>query len=154
MEMKDNKYGAEISFIAGRYRKGRFDVEQALRRVRPQRGLWWTPVRIAAASVVIVAVSACAAVMIRQSYFASESSVVVEQPSVVMPEQTVKVVDFDNVPLSEVIEEIRRVYGVDVAGLPDNPDDYRLSLHYEGTAVDLVENINDIFAIDMIIIEQ
>ncbi|MDE7388330.1 MAG: hypothetical protein K2M97_03645 [Muribaculaceae bacterium] len=154
MDYKDKKYAGEIGFIASRYRKGHFNVEKALRRVRPQRRLWWTPARIAAASAVVVAMSACAAVMIRQAYFSSEPSATVEQPTAAKPALTVRAVDFDNAPLSAVVEEIRNVYGVEVAGLPENPDDYRLSLHYEGTAADLVENINDIFGINMIIVEQ
>ena len=63
--------------------------------------------------------------------------------------EPVKVVDFENAPLPVVVERIREVYGVEVDGLPENADDYVLSLHYEGTPVDLVDTINDLLSTEM-----
>ncbi len=56
----------------------------------------------------------------------------------------VKVIDFENTPLPLVVAGIEEAYGVEVGNLPDNSDELRLSLHYEGHAVDLVETINSI----------
>ena len=52
-----------------------------------------------------------------------------------------------------VVDRIREVYGVEVVNLPDNADNYRLSLHYEGNPMELVETINDILDINMTIKE-
>ena len=56
---------------------------------------------------------------------------------------------FENSPLPVVYERNREVYGVEVDGLPENADDYVLSLHYEGTPVDLVDTINDLLSTEM-----
>ena len=68
--------------------------------------------------------------------------------------ETVRVVDFENAPLPVVVERIREVYGVEVSGLPQDADDYVLSLHYEGTPVDLVDTINDILGTEMTVEEK
>ena len=67
--------------------------------------------------------------------------------------KVVRVIDFEEAPLTDVVEKIREVYGVEVVGLPANPGQYTLSLHYEGSAIDLVETINDILDTDMTVIE-
>lgn len=61
----------------------------------------------------------------------------------------VKVIDFENTPLPEVVERIKEVYGVDVSGVPADAAGYRLSLHYQGEADDLISVINDILGTDM-----
>ena len=52
-----------------------------------------------------------------------------------------------------MVDKIEEVYGVEVTGLPENAEEYRLSLHYEGNPVELVETINDILDIKMAIKE-
>ena len=56
----------------------------------------------------------------------------------------VRAIDFENAPLPKVVERIREVYGVEVTGLPENPEEYVLSLHYEGNVNTLLESINEI----------
>ncbi|PWB06006.1 hypothetical protein C5O24_10620, partial [Paramuribaculum intestinale] len=63
--------------------------------------------------------------------------------------ETVKIIDFENTPLPTVISKIKEVYGVEVINVPENAGEYRLSLHYEGNAVDLVATINDILETQM-----
>ena len=53
----------EIKFVASHYEEGRFDKEQALKRIMPIRKPWWTRAKIAAAMAGIVALSATAAVI-------------------------------------------------------------------------------------------
>lgn len=60
------------------------------------------------------------------------------------PTNVVRAIDFDNAPLTTVVEEIKTVYGVDVANLPPDAGSLYLTLHYEGNAVDLVGQINEI----------
>lgn len=137
-----------IEFVATHYRRGSFAVEKALRAIRPAAVSWWTRGRIAAAVVVLLAVSATAAVMIGKSLNDSKPAPEVEEQTVSAAD-VVRIIDFEEAPLSEVIKKIKEVYGVEIAGLPENADDYRLSLHYEGSATDLVETINTILGTEM-----
>ena len=50
----------EIKFIARHYRKGLFDREKALRRIGIRHNRWWTPIKVAAASVAFVVLGATA----------------------------------------------------------------------------------------------
>lgn len=147
MDMKDNK---EINYIAKHYQEGRFAVEPALRRIRPEALRRWSPVRIAAALAAAVVLSATAAVLVHNDFF-MDSKPTVEQETTesVAAEAVVRVIDFEEAPLPEVVEKIKEVYGVEVAGVPENADGYVLSLHYEGSATDLLETINDILETDM-----
>lgn len=140
----------DIYYIARHYHKGLFNTSSALRRVRTKSGLRWTGAKTIAASALIAVVGATAAVMIRNNYLASSSEVLEQsQDTPIAPETISRTIDFEDIPLPVVIEKIKEVYGVEVTGLPDNAESYRLSLHYEGTAVDLVETINDILDTDM-----
>ena len=149
--MKDNK---EIKFIADRYKKGLFAVEPALRRIKNAPVRWWTRSRIAAACVAAVVLTATAAIFVHNSYFSDTNRPDPQaQPSSIPAAEIVRVIDFEDVPLPTVVEKIKEVYGVEVENLPDNAADYHLSLRYEGSAIDLVETINDILDTDMTIKE-
>lgn len=143
--MEQNK---DINFIARHYKKGMFEVEPALRRIKGSRSAWWTRTRIAAACAVAAILTATAAIIVHNSYFSATEPLEMTEPSVSSAE-TVRVIDFDEAPLTEVVQKITEVYGVEVTNLPANPDRYFLSLHYEGNAIDLVETINDILDTDM-----
>ncbi|MDE5878043.1 MAG: hypothetical protein K2H47_11175 [Muribaculaceae bacterium] len=140
----------EIQYIARHYRKGLFATEPALRRIRPDNRPWWTPAKIAAASVVVVIMGATAAVLIHNSSINNTPAPTEQvQPSVIPAKAVVRIIDFEETPLTVVVTEIKDVYGVEVTNLPKNAADYKLSLHYEGSAADLVETINTILDIDM-----
>ena len=143
-ENKDIRYGER------HYRKGLFAVEPALRRVKGTKGVWWTSTRIAAACAAAAIFTATAAIFVYHSDIPETEISVPEtgQPAIPAAE-IVHVIDFEAAPLTEVTAKIREVYGVDVIGLPADPDQYTLSLHYEGSALDLVETINDILDTDM-----
>lgn len=143
--MEQNK---DINFIARHYKKGMFAVEPALRRIKGARSAWWTRSRIAAACAVAAILTATAAIIVHNSYFSSPGLQEITQPSVPAAE-IVRIIDFEEAPLTEVVQKITEVYGVEVTNLPANPDRYFLSLHYEGNAIDLVETINDILDTDM-----
>lgn len=144
----------DIKYIARHYRKGLFATEPALRRIKPTTTRWWTRTRIAAACVAAVVLTATAAVFIHTGYFSHIDPDIQEiaQPAIPAAE-IVRIIDFEEATLSEVVEKIRVVYGVEVTDLPINPDQYTLSLHYEGSAIDLVDTINDILDTDMKVLE-
>ncbi len=142
----------DIQYIARHYRKGCFNVNNAWHRLSPavsasfRRGY-----RIAAAIGGLAFLSAAAAVIYHhyQLNDAHEAAVV----ETVKPTEVVKVIDFENTPLLIVVSKIKEVYGVEVVNIPENADDYRLSLHYEGNALDLVSAINDTLETQMAVSE-
>lgn len=141
----------EIRFIAKHYKKGLFAVEPALRRIRPAASRWWTRSRIAAACIGAVILTASATLFVHHKYFVSPP--VEMQPSSLPAAHIVRAIDFEDAPLPVVVAKIKEVYGIDVVNLPDNAEEYSLSLHYEGSASDLVDTINDILDTEMYIME-
>lgn len=51
------------------------------------------------------------------------------------------------------MERIKEVYGVEVSGLPENPEKYVLSLHYEGNVNALLESINEILGTNLKVVQ-
>lgn len=144
----------DIMFVAQHYRRGLFKTSQALRRVKGTDAVWWTRSRIAAAAVVAVIFTATAALIIHNSYFVETDSQATYRQDIVQPEaDIVRAIDFEGAPLTAVVDRIREVYGVEVVNLPENADELHLSLHYEGSAAELIETINDILDTDMKIAE-
>lgn len=144
----------EIKFITKHYRKGLFAVEPALRRIKPIASGWWTRSRIAAACIATTILTATATIFIHNNYYLNHPAEFEQNEHSSIPvEKIVRTIDFENAPLPIVVAKIREVYGVDVVNLPDNAEEYTLSLHYEGSAIDLVDTINDIVDTEMIIQE-
>ncbi|MDE6152762.1 MAG: hypothetical protein K2G21_01275 [Muribaculaceae bacterium] len=143
----------EVDFIARRYRKGRFSPDTGWRRLGISRPTIWKRYRVAAAVAATVLLSATAAIIYRD-YHINE----LPQPTVpvetVSPLAEVKVIDFENAPLPEVVRKIESVYGVRVEGVPESTEEYVLSLHYEGTPTDLISVINDILGTQMTVKEE
>lgn len=148
------KEEAEVDFIARRYRKGRFSPDAGWRRlgIAPYSG--WRRYRVAAAVAVAVLLSATAAILYRAYRINND----VPQPdapvNIANPLTEVKVIDFENTPLQDVINKIETVYDIKVDKIPASPENYTLSLHYEGTPTDLISAINDILGTEMIIAEK
>lgn len=149
--MEENK---EIKYIAKYYRKGLFAVEPALRRIRGTKQAWWTRSRIAAACIGATILTASAAFFVHHNYFAtSPTDMEQTDPYSIPASEIVRAIDFEDAPLPTVVAKIKEVYGVDVVNLPANASDYSLSLHYEGSALDLIVTINDILDTEMTIQE-
>lgn len=110
--------------------------------------------RIAAVTGGILFLSATAAVIYHQYAVTDNVQVETVEPKTTSPIFVVKVIDFENTPLPMVIERIKEVYDVEITNIPDNAEEYKLSLHYEGTAIDLVETINDILDTQMAVKQQ
>ncbi|MDE6096378.1 MAG: hypothetical protein K2G52_09340, partial [Muribaculaceae bacterium] len=94
------------------------------------------------------------ATIIYKDYHRVDNSRQETSTPVVSPLAEVKVIDFENAQLAEVVEKIETVYNVEVRNLPDTPEEYKLSLHYEGTPTDLIVVINDILDTQMIVVER
>lgn len=143
----------EVDFIARRYKKGRFAPDAGWHRLGIAPVSIWKRYRVAAAVAATVILSATAAILYRE-YRLNDVPQQTIRSEIVTPLTEVKVIDFENAPLSEVINKIETVYGVRVEGCPASPEEYVLSLHYEGTPADLISVINDILETDMTVTER
>ncbi|MDE5572574.1 MAG: DUF4974 domain-containing protein [Muribaculaceae bacterium] len=147
METKD------FDFVARFYKKGSFNKDVAWSRLGITTVSWWSRFRVAAAVAVLLVVSASAALIYHQYQLNVAKKQAVESV-VLTPLTEVKVIDFENASLNEIVREIESVYNVKVENLPDTTRDYNLSLHYEGTPIDLIETINDILGTQMTVVER
>lgn len=147
------KFNESIKFVAEHYRKGAF---QPVMRFAPL-SFWQRRGTVAAciAAGLLVA-SACVYFLIPTSN--TTKSVHTEQPTVIEVTQTqvseleVKSMEFTDATLAEVVEAIEQTYNVKVEGL-EADSDIRLTLRYEGTAIDLVETINELEGTELTIAE-
>lgn len=140
----------EIDFIARHYRKGRFSPDAAWRRLSIAPSAWWRKYRVAAAVAAMVILTATATMFYREYSIDN----VLEEVNQASPLTVVKVIDFENAPLPEVVEKIESVYNVRVGQLPDSPEKYVLTLCYEGTPTDLIAIINEILGTQMTVEEK
>lgn len=143
----------EVDFIARRYKKGRFSTEAGWRRLGIAPASVWRKYRVAAAVAATVILSATATILYRE-YRMDDVPQQTIPVKTVSPLAEVKVIDFENAPLPEVVKKIESVYGVKVEGIPASPEGYELSLHYEGTPTDLISVINDILGTEMSVTEK
>lgn len=109
---------------------------------------------MAAAVSAAVVLTASAAIIYKASTAPSISSGTEVTAPIEADKDVVKAIDFENTPLTVVVEKINETYNVEVTGLPESPEEYRLSLHYEGTASDLVETINEILGTELTVKNQ
>lgn len=142
-----------IGFVARHYREGLFSVKDGWRRLGIGMSVRMRRYRIAAAVSAVVVLSASAAIIYHEYRGESEPQHV-QTVQTVNPMAEVKVIDFENAPLPEVVKKIESVYGVKVMGMPESPEHYELSLHYEGTPTDLISTINEILGTQMTVTEK
>lgn len=143
----------DIDFVARHYRKGLFSADRSWKRLGIVTSGTWRRFRTVAAAVALVVISATAFVVYRHVDFNHEQPSDSTHREIISPAHTVRAIDFEDAPLPEVVAEIESLYGVRVANVPDDSEEYHLSLHYEGNAIDLVETINDILSTEMIVEE-
>lgn len=143
----------EIDFIARRYRKGRFSPDSGWRRLGIAPESLWKRYRVAATVAATVILSATATILYRE-YRLNDIPQQTVPTETVSPLAEVKVIDFENAPLPDVVKKIEAVYNVKVEGIPASPEEYVLSLHYEGTPTDLISVINDILETQMSVSEK
>lgn len=144
----------DIKFIAKRYRSGRFSTKEGWKKLGIRPVSVWVKYRVAAAITAAVVLTASATIISKANMAPGEGT----KTEVVSPathgENIVRVIDFENAPLPVVVDKISRTYDAEITGLPESPDDYKLSLHYEGTASDLVETINEILGTEMTVTQR
>lgn len=144
----------EIKFIAERYKKGRFSTDKGWNRLGIRPVSIWRKYRVAAAVSAAVVLTASAAIIYKVTTVPSVPTETEISMPTVAAKDVVKVIDFENTTLPVVVEKINETYNVKVTGLPETPEEYRLSLHYEGTASDLVETINEILGTELTVAEK
>lgn len=143
----------DIRFVASRYRQGAFSTEKAWRRLGFETQSWWTKSKIAAAVACLVFLSVSAALVVQRHYEGNAPATKAVNAEESEPSMdTVSVLDFDNAPLTEIVAEIQRVYGVEVSNLPEDASTYNLTIHYEGNACELVERINELLGTNLEIV--
>lgn len=148
MENKD------IDFVARHYRRGKFAVDAGWRRLGIGRVSVWRRFRVAAAVAAVLALSATAAIIYNEYHKDETPPKTATVGKKMSPMAEVRVIDFENAPLPEVVRKIESVYGVKVKNLPELPEKYVLSLHYEGTPGDLIAVINEILGTKMTVAEK
>ena len=144
----------EIKFIAERYKKGRFSTDKGWNRLGIRPVSIWRKYRVAAAVSAAVVLTASAAIIYKVTTVPSVPMETEISMPTVAAKDVVKVIDFENTTLPVVVEKINETYNVKVTGIPETPEEYRLSLHYEGTASDLVETINEILGTELTVAEK
>lgn len=139
----------DIEFIAKHYKKGLFSIEPALYRIKGFKKKIWTFPKVAAISSVVIAIGATAAILITNSY--NQKGIGTEIPVIEKSSQELvsHIIDFDDVPLTTVVEQINIIYKVEVDNMPVNAEEIYVSIHYEGTAIDLIETLNEILGTNL-----
>lgn len=145
----DNK---DLDFIARHYRKGRFSADAGWRRLGIAHVPSWRRYRVAAAIAAVVVLTATAGLLYRE--YSASTADSIEEVRTSAPLEAVRVIDFENAPLAEVVKKIESVYGVKVVNLPESTEGYKLSLHYEGNPADLIATINEILGTQMEVVEK
>ncbi|MDE6484395.1 MAG: hypothetical protein K2L14_03250 [Duncaniella sp.] len=143
----------EIDFIARRYKERRFNTTDGWRRLGIAPVSAWKRFRVAAVVAAAVALSAAAA-LIYTGYSTHDTVTTQIEAPAAEALTTVRVIDFDNAPLTEVVDKIEEVYHVTVDNMPADAAGYSLSLHYEGNPEDLIAVINEILGTSMTVSEK
>ncbi len=143
----------EVDFIAHHYREGRFSPANGWKRLGVGHVSFWKRYKVPAAVAATVFISASAAIIYKE-YRAANTSQPAIEVSVPGALTEVKVIDFENASLNDVVRKIKTVYNVKIKNLPSDGKKYELSLHYEGTPTELIDAINDILGTQMTVSEK
>lgn len=149
--MKDK---SSIDFVARHYRRGAFSVRDGWNRLGLGRSWLRRPLNIAATIAVLIALTTTATVIITRYNHDDEPAAKATGETIVVsatPATTFRPIDVDNAPLSVVLDKIAEVYGIEVENVPENADEIRLTLHFEGNAEDLISTINKLLDTDLAI---
>lgn len=145
--MEKNRHS---DFVARHYREGAFSVRDAWRRLgidlEPRVSRWrrW---RVAAGIAVAVALGATAALVAFRPD--TPTATLVQTPPAEDIMHTPHPITFDNATLPQVVAEIKKVYDVQISGLPANPESIVVTMHYDGSVTDLVATLNDTFELNL-----
>lgn len=145
----------QIEFVSKHYRRDAFKTDTGWKKLGIAPVLWWKRrLRTVAAVAAVVVVSATAAILYQVNMADKTTQQLTPGIETVNVMAEVRVIDFENTPLPEVVAKIESVYNVKVNNLPGFPGQYNLSLHYEGTPGDLINVINEILGTEMSVTER
>lgn len=137
----------DIDFIAENYRDGVFSPEIGWRMLRQRLGIRRKRLGIAAAVAAVIALSASAAVFMHYHYKESrpDTQIPVSLVDDTPMEESLnsKTIVFENSSLTEVVETLESEFDVRIVNLPQNAEEYVLTLRYEGTIEELISAINE-----------
>lgn len=147
------KFDESLDFVTQNYRRGAFSASRAWARMRlPGVRPWWMMQwRGVAAAVAVVALAATACIytwVVPGTADDVQPEPPVMQVAAPVSENRIERIEFSDEPLSVVVAEIERVYGVNVVNEPETGD-YRVTLSYEGNAAELIETINELFGLNL-----
>lgn len=151
---EESRFKKSLGFVAENYDDESFSAKKAWRRISLRKREWRIR-RIAAASAAAIVIFASSAFIYRYVKTSGGDAGAVEKTETIEKAPSLKTVskriEFNDAPVSVVVREIERVYGVKVINVPDSG--LRLTLSYEGTAEDLVNTINELEGTDLKISE-
>lgn len=136
----NTKYKESLDFVVRHYRPGAFIPSANFARRRLRIPLW---AAACAAGILVASACVCTIWLQPREEEALRPAPAVEQP-VADSSASVRRIEFNNAPLSEVIAATEECYGVRIGSVTPEEADLRLTLSYEGTAEDLVATINDL----------
>lgn len=145
------KFKKSLSFVVSHYRPEAFVPRGRYVLPRP----WWRRMSVAAsvaAGVFVASALVYNAVIDRPSAVVEPSQAPVSVPVTSAPvatAQTVQRLEFADMPLSQVIDNIQTAYNVTVTGMTPDDASRTLTLSYEGNADDLVAAINEILGTNL-----
>lgn len=144
---RNNKMEEDLQFVAHHFKEGALLPSEGWRRFRLTHNLSTFRRHIAAASIAAVVLAATASIYYYSSNDtpsqAEESVNIISSEAAVASDTKTAKIEFHNAPLTDVIAEIERVYGVRIIDIPE--DQILVTISYEGTASDVVETINELF---------
>ncbi len=144
---KNKEMEEDLQFVAHHFKEGTLLPSNGWRKFKLMHQISSFRRQIAAASIAVVVLAASASIYYLSSQdkpSASEESANIVGIETPMPSETKTAkIEFKNAPLTDVVAEIERVYGVRITNIPD--DKIMVTISYEGTASDVVETINDLF---------
>ncbi len=157
MKTNDNNFNESLDFITRHYQEDAFSDEQKEKAFnfvtgsRRRHSIFMRPRRIAAAAVAtaLLASASCYFYITRsdnktENLQPAQEIINLETTPV---EIATAVIEFNDSPLSDVVNEIEKVYGVRILNTPEK--EYRLTLRYEGNVEELLETINELLDIHL-----
>ncbi len=140
-------------FVVRHFKEGRLLPNEGWHRFKLTHHINSIKRYIAAASVSAVILAATASLYYysntRDSSSKEDMHLTPIEDTMPSAEYKIEKIEFHNATLKEVIAEIERVYDVSISNVPE--EEIRMTISYEGTASDVVENLNDLLNINLIV---
>ncbi|MBD5356037.1 MAG: DUF4974 domain-containing protein [Bacteroides sp.] len=141
-----------IQFVARYYRDDMLLPDSGWEQFKATHSLLHSKRNIIAAAVGMAAIAATASLYFL-STFSYQEVTPTEETSTPRPTKTIPTsetnqkIEFHDASLKEVIIEIEKIYNVKITNVPK--EEIKITISYEGTAVDVIETINELFDTDL-----